>query len=266
MNLPDKNATSLQANDALRRYWNEDAPTYDIWPEHGALSALERAAWASELSRVLPREGRTLLDIGAGTGFLSMAAARLGYQVTALDISEGMLARLQASAARDGLTIATVHAPADEPPEGPFDAVIERLALWTLPDPGRALRAWRSVTAPGGRLVAFEGIWTGGGYEEALRRRGRMLLHRLRRSPPEHHAPYPAELLDALPLVRDPSPERLLEQIEAAGWESPRLARLRDVEFARVAARSRLEQLLGTTPEYVISADSGKSLEIAGSA
>jgi hypothetical protein len=33
--------------------------------------------------------------------------------------------------------------------------------------------------------------------------------------------------------------------------------RLRDVEFARVSALPRLEQLLGCTPEYVILADAG---------
>jgi SAM-dependent methyltransferase len=256
--LSDQQTTPSHAHDALRRYWNEDAPTYDLWPEHTALSALERAAWASELSRVLPTDGGTLLEIGAGTGFLSIAAARLGYRVTALDISEGMLARLKASAARDGLTIETAHAPADQPPEGPFDAVIERLALWTLPDPDGALRAWRNVTKPEGILIAFEGLWTGGGYGDAVRRRGRSLLHRLRRSTPEHHAPYPPELLDALPLAHDPSPERILAEIEAAGWRNPRLTQLRDVEFARVASLSRAEQLLGATREYAIAADSGR--------
>jgi SAM-dependent methyltransferase len=256
--LTEHETTPSQAHDALRRYWNEDAPTYDLWPEHTALSGLERAAWASELTRVLPPDGETLLEIGAGTGFLSIAAARLGYRVTALDISEGMLARLKASAAREGLTIETSHAPADEPPEGPFDAVIERLALWTLPDPGRALEAWRNVTKPGGRLIAFEGLWTGGSFGDALRRRGRSLVHRMRRSTPEHHAPYPSELLESLPLAGDPSPDRILAQIEAAGWRNPLLTRLRDVEFARVAALPRAEQLLGATPEYAISADSGR--------
>jgi SAM-dependent methyltransferase len=256
--LTEHETSPSHAHDVLRQYWNEDAPTYDLWPEHTALSALERAAWASELSRILPPDGSTLLEVGAGTGFVSIAAARLGYKVTALDISEGMLARLKESAAREGLTIETAHAPADQPPEGPFDAVVERLALWTLPDPDRALGAWRNVTKPGGRLIAFEGLWTGGGYGDAIRRRGRSLLHRLRRSTPEHHAPYPQELLQTLPLANNPSPERILAQIESAGWRNPRLTQLRDVEFARVASLPRAEQLLGATREYAIEAESGQ--------
>jgi SAM-dependent methyltransferase len=243
-------------NDALRRYWDDDASTYDLWPEHGAFSALERAAWAYELSRFLPASGARLLDVGAGTGFLSLAAARLGYEVTALDMSRNMLARLEMSAAQQGLKIETVCASAEDPPQGPFDAVIERLLLWTLPDPPSALRAWKRVAGPGARLLVFEGLWTGGGYGDAVRRRGRKLLHQLRQSRPEHHAPYSPELMEALPLARHPAPEHFLGHVEGAGWRNPRLSRLRDVEFARVARLSRLEQLLGTSPEYVIQADS----------
>ena len=34
-----------------------------------------------------------MLDAGAGTGALSLLAAELGYVVTALDLSEGMLSK-----------------------------------------------------------------------------------------------------------------------------------------------------------------------------
>lgn len=166
----------------LRRYWDHDAPTYDLWREHGAWSPGERAAWTAALTYLLPPPGAKLLDVGAGTGLLSLAAARLGYEVTALDISAAMLDRLRATAAEEKLHVHTVCASAHEPPPGPFDAVIERLALWTLPDPSLALRAWREVTP--GRLIAFEGVWTGRDYIEGLKRRGRRVLHRVRTLPP----------------------------------------------------------------------------------
>lgn len=245
--------TEPETHQTLRRFWDEDAATYDSWPEHRARSATERAAWASELARLLPTAGTRLLDVGAGTGFLSLAAARLGHDVTALDISQGMLARLQGSADREGLKIETVCAPAERPPSGPYDTVVERLMLWTLPDPAAALRAWRQVTAPGGRLLAFESMWTAAGYGESVRRRARKLMRR--GVTPEHHAPYPDDLIQRLPLVREPSPGRFIAEIEAAGWRNPRLARLRDVEFGRLVALPALEQLFGVTPQYVIAAE-----------
>jgi len=67
-------------------------------------SAAERAAWTSILSRLLPSQGR-VLDVGSGTGFVALAAARLGLQVTAADISSGMLQRLQAAADKERLSI-----------------------------------------------------------------------------------------------------------------------------------------------------------------
>lgn len=239
------------AEEALRRYWDDDAATYDRWREHGAWSAGERAAWTVALARLLPPVGAKVLDVGAGTGFLSLAAARMGYEVTAVDISPGMLARLELAAAAEGLRIQIVCAPAHEPPTGPFDAVVERLALWTLPDPQRALAAWRDVTP--GRLVACEGLWTGRDYVEGLRRRARELLRRTRRLPREHHSPSP-QLQAALPPTNVVSPSAFIELLEPAGWRSPHLVRLRDVEWARQLALPPLDRLAGVTPEYAISA------------
>jgi SAM-dependent methyltransferase len=249
----------MNANDgadaALREYWDADAPTYDSWPEHVTRGAVEQAAWSAELDRLLPPAPARVLDVGAGTGFLSLAVARLGYQVTSLDVSGRMLEHLAASARAEGLEIETVCAPGDQPPSGPFDAVVERLALWSLPDPAGALGAWRRATAPGGTLVVIESVWTGGSFGDALRRRARKWLHR--RLPPEHHDSYPPGLVAELPLMRDPFANRYLAEIAAAGWRNPKLTRLRDVEFARVISMTRLEQLGGTNPHYAITAEAG---------
>ncbi|MGH3911679.1 MAG: class I SAM-dependent methyltransferase [Pseudonocardiaceae bacterium] len=82
----------MDAVQAIRQFWDEDAATYDDAAEHRAASVAERATWAATLRRHLPA-GSSVLGVGAGTGFLSLAAARLGYRVTAVDISDGMLAR-----------------------------------------------------------------------------------------------------------------------------------------------------------------------------
>ena len=115
------------------------------------------AAWLAVLADHLPPAPARILDVGAGTGAMSLLAAELGHRVTALDISPGMLGHAERKAAERGVTLETVIGPADSPPEGPFDAVIERHLLWTLPDPSGALAGWRRV-APGGRMVLLEGF------------------------------------------------------------------------------------------------------------
>jgi SAM-dependent methyltransferase len=250
--LGDHAARDSRVTSSAREHWDREAEGYDRWREHGAWSAGERAAWAATLRRLLPRDGKAVLDVGAGTGFVSLAAARLGYRVTALDISADMLERLATVASREGLEISTVHAPATEPPTGPFDAVIERLTLPLLPDPEAAAAAWLAV-APAGRLVAFEAMWTGRDYTESLRRRARNAVHRLRRLPPEH-APYDPAFKAQLPLIDRPTPSTLVDVIHRAGWSEPGLERLRDVEWARLVALPPFDRLLGVTPEYVITA------------
>src|SRR5215208_5136837 len=160
----------MNVNESLRHYWDEDAATYDLAPEHFPHTKAQEAAWSAALNRHLPPPPARVLDMGAGTGSLSLPLARLGYQVTALDLSPGMLERLRLRAADEGLDIEIVEGNADSPPRLAFDAVVERLLLWTLPHPEATVAAWRRV-AEGGRLVCFEGVWGTADKVEALRGR-----------------------------------------------------------------------------------------------
>jgi SAM-dependent methyltransferase len=249
---------SSDVADLLRRYWDTDSATYDEWPEHEARSAAERAAWTAVIERALPGRDARVLDVGAGTGFLSLTAARLGCRVTALDISPRMLERLDAKARSEGLEVELVCAAADEPPAGPFDLVMERLLLWTVDDRVRALRAWREV-APTGRLLAIESS-LGRDYVEGSRRRLRKAFSRVRKGPPEHHGPYPTELVAALQArQQEPWPDALIASVAEAGWRCPTLVRLRDVQWARELALPPLLRPLGVTIEYAILADAAGS-------
>ena len=183
--------------DEIRRFWDDDAATYDDAPGHRPRSPAVQAAWTAALEALLPPAPARVLDCGAGTGFLSLIAARLGHRVTALDLSPGMLASaFGAAAGAEDLDIAVVVAPAHEPPREPhgFDAVIERHLLWTLPDPVAALRAWRAA-APSGRLVAVESLWGEADPLEALRGTGPDDWCDAGAAPrPITTAPYPAEV------------------------------------------------------------------------
>jgi hypothetical protein len=118
---------------------------------------------------------------------------------------------------------------ASDLPAGPFDAVMERHVVWTLPEPVATLRHWRQVA---GRLVLFEGLW---GRTDPLRRaadRAADAARRLMRTPPDHHAPYPEDVFAHLPLARQSSPGPMIEAVFDAGWTGARIKRLRDVEWA----------------------------------
>lgn len=242
-------------HERIREWWDRDARTYDRARSHAISDAVEAAAWRQVLREALPRPPARVLDVGAGTGALSLLAAELGHRVTALDLSEGMLAAAKRKAAERSVDLEIVHGRAEDPPTGPFDAVMERHVLWTLPDPEGALRAWREVTTPGGRLVLLEGIWGGDdplGRVRALAAEG---LRRLLRVPDDHHAPYPEEVLAHLPLARRSGPEPMVEAVHRAGWRAVRLKRLRDVEWAQVRHTGCVLGRLEHHPRFALVAD-----------
>jgi SAM-dependent methyltransferase len=240
-------------HDRIRHYWDRDSPTYDATKSHAISDPLEAAAWRQALVDVLPQPGARVLDIGAGTGALGLLAAELGCEVTELDLSPGMLAQAERKAEDRGLQdrVTFVVGSASEPPDGPFDVVMERHVLWTLPDPAGALARWRRVAS---RLVLFEGVW---GQTDPARRAKDLLAHGLRRvlrTPPDHHAPYPEEVLAELPLARASSPAPLIEAVVTAGWTGVRVKRLRDVEWAARLHEGWPLGWLEHRPRYVLSA------------
>jgi len=88
-----------------RRYWDEQAEAFDQEADHGLRDPLVRQAWTELLKAQFPGPGARVLDIGCGTGSLSLVLAGLGLQVRGIDLSPGMLARAQAKAAAAGVDI-----------------------------------------------------------------------------------------------------------------------------------------------------------------
>lgn len=239
----------------IRAFWNEDAGVYDSSPSHYPRRPQEQAAWAAALRRLLPQPPAAVMDVGAGTGFLSLLLAGQGYDVTAVDLSPGMLGRLQAKAGERGLSIRIVEADALNPPAGEFDAVVERHLLWTLPDPAAALAAWHQA-APRGRLVLIEGTWNAADAvgTQRWRAQARRLVERLRASERGHHGHYSDRVQRALPHGHGLSTAEAVALVQASPWGQARLERLRDVEWAITDGRGLLDELLGTHPRWAVVA------------
>ena len=96
--------------------------------------------------------GATVLDVGCGSGVLSVVAARMGAPyVEAIDISAAAVEATLANAERNGVAaeISAGRRPIDEV-EGPFDVVLANLLAPVVVDMAAELRR---VTAPSGALI-----------------------------------------------------------------------------------------------------------------
>ncbi|MET9363849.1 class I SAM-dependent methyltransferase [Streptomyces sp. NPDC006632] len=143
--------------------WNEAAATFDEDADHGLRDPAVRAAWDERLRGWLPDRAGDFLDLGCGTGSLSLLAAERGHRVTAVDLAPRMTERARTKLAGTGAEVLTGDA-ARPPVEGrTFDAVLARHVVWTLPDHEAALRHWWSLLRPAGRLILVEGVWGGAG-------------------------------------------------------------------------------------------------------
>ena len=147
----------------VRRHWDWRASDFDKEASHGLLNDTQSRAWHRLVGRVAGPAILDVLDIGCGTGFLSLLLAELGHRVTGIDVAGAMLAIARRKAAAQGLHIDFREADAESPElsAGSFDLIIERHVLWTLPHPQAALVSWRDLLRPDGRLILIEGHWQG---------------------------------------------------------------------------------------------------------
>jgi ubiquinone/menaquinone biosynthesis C-methylase UbiE len=159
---PRSGRTSASAlREEIRKYWDRRCSYYDSCPGTNGRAESEDL-WREELIRVVPTGGNIkILDVGTGTGFLSFLLEKEGHEITAVDFSVKMLEVARAKGAARGSRISFVRADAEALPFEPetFDAVVSRFLLWTLPDPQRALKEWKRVLRPGGKIVVIDGFW-----------------------------------------------------------------------------------------------------------
>jgi ubiquinone/menaquinone biosynthesis C-methylase UbiE len=96
-----------------------------------------------------------LLDVASGSGAVSLAAARLGANVTAVDISPVMVERLETRARQEGLSLEArvMDGHALDLEHNSFDLVASEFGVMLFPDLARGLREMARVTKPGGRVV-----------------------------------------------------------------------------------------------------------------
>jgi SAM-dependent methyltransferase len=140
-------------------HWGRRAAGFDADFGHSIRTAAERAAWDRILDLVVGGRGTLdALDVGCGTGFLSLELAGRGHRVTGIDFAPQMLAEARKKAATQGVAVRFEAGDAEQLrfAEGSFDLVMTRHVLWTLPHPEQAIDEWIRVLRPGGRLAAMD--------------------------------------------------------------------------------------------------------------
>ncbi len=155
-------ATALAARNALHL----DAPKPDL----AAVKTRQQAAWSSgdyavvgstlqivgeHLCEALDlRSGQTVLDVAAGNGNVTLAAARRWCEVTSTDYVPALLDRGRARAAADGFDVMFKEADAEALPfaDNSFDAVVSTFGVMFTPDQERAAAELIRVCKPGGKI------------------------------------------------------------------------------------------------------------------
>jgi SAM-dependent methyltransferase len=97
-----------------------------------------------------------VLDLGCGSGRLTVALALAGAEVTGLDTSDRALADAGARAEAAGAHITLLHADVEQPlpfADGSFDAVVSRLVLMIPRDPSETLREAARALVGGGAVA-----------------------------------------------------------------------------------------------------------------
>jgi ubiquinone/menaquinone biosynthesis C-methylase UbiE len=235
--------TLEQEYDVIRHHWDGRAGTFDREWSQGLLSEEQHDAWLRTLARIAGTGRKRILDVGCGTGFLSLLLAELGHDVTGIDLAPRMLEVAREKARRSGLSITfrVENAASLSDADASYDLVICRHVIWILPDPARGAAEWIRVLRPGGRLALIEGKWWDAGGKappKTLRSRVRTMLddgfaaaaRALRVKPRNLYARNYQRLQLRLPFSGGADPERLLALLRAQG--------LRDVTMEPLTERA----------------------------
>ena len=135
----------------IRKAWTEIAPAFDEFVTPSNIPIAEEA-----LQRTGLRPGMRVLDVAAGSGALSIPAARGGAEVMATDISPAMVERLEARAREEGLSDLETRVMDGhdlEFEDGTFDIAGSQFGVMLFPDLPQGLSELARVTKPGGRVL-----------------------------------------------------------------------------------------------------------------
>ena len=154
--------------------------TQQVQPDFEAMKVRQHGAWSSgdyavvgttlqivgeELCEALDlRSSQKVLDVAAGNGNVTLAAARRFAEVTSTDYVGALLERGRQRAAADGMhvTFQVADAEALPFPDDSFDVALSTFGVMFTPDQETAASELSRVVRPGGRIGLAS--WTPDGF------------------------------------------------------------------------------------------------------
>ena len=149
-------------------------------PDFAAIKKRQQATWASGdyavvgttlqiIGELLAEAvdvcaGESVLDVAAGNGNATLAAARRFAHVTSTDYVPALLDKGRERAQAEGLSVEFLEADAEDLPfeDASFDVVLSTLGSMFTPDHARTAREMLRVLRSGGRIGVAS--WTPGGF------------------------------------------------------------------------------------------------------
>ena len=152
-------AAEIARFDALAAQWWD--PNGPMKPLHrinplriGLLKRETAAAFGRDENTMRPFEGLKLLDIGCAAGLITEPMARMGFDVTGIDLSERNIAIARQHAEQSGLTIHYETTPLEQLNAAPtYDIITLLEVVEHVPDVGAIVMEAAKRLKPGGVLL-----------------------------------------------------------------------------------------------------------------
>ena len=157
-----------------------NAPAAQATPDYAAIKSRQQATWASGDFAVVGttlqlvgellaeaadvRAGEKVLDVAAGNGNATLAAARRFAEVTSTDYVPALLDKGRARAAAEGLAVRFEVADAEQLPfaDASFDVVLSTFGCMFTPEHPKVAREMLRMLRNGGRIGMAN--WTPAGF------------------------------------------------------------------------------------------------------
>lgn len=147
----------------IKIYWTNRSDGYSK-VNKGELACEQKRKWLKAIEKKIGAKEKSnckILDIGTGPGFFSIILAEAGYDVTAVDFTEAMIAEAKANAGvlEDKINFYTMDAHNLAFEDSSFDVIVSRNLTWNLENPEKAYDEWMRVLKYDGVLLNFDANW-----------------------------------------------------------------------------------------------------------